>query len=139
MSDTRSNTSKIDQAVEYCINRLAIAQQNERAFSHIMYEQRKNSAIPTEARIAIHNALYAEIIKAWDDLTWFAPISKKALDLLGERTRTWFARDDTGVMAWLGYEGSYYTADKEQFLAEVRAMFTGTPTNTHDLTLDNDE
>lgn len=131
---------KISQAVNSCINRLAIAQQNERAFAYIMHSQRNNKAIPSEARTAIHNALYAEITKAWDDLSWFAPIDKRAIALLAERTKTWFARDDTSVMHFLGYDGSYYTADKEQFLAEVRAIFTGEFVDiSYKLTIDNDE
>lgn len=132
--------SKISQAVNNCINRLAIAQQNERAFVYIMYDQRNNRSIPPEARAAIHNALYAEITAAWDALSWFAPINKRAIELLAKRTQTWFARDDTSVMHWLGEEGSYYTADKEQFLAEVRAIFTGESVDiSYKLTIDKDE
>lgn len=135
--------SKISQAVDSCINRLAIAQQNERAFAYIMHSMRDKHSITTEARAAIHNALYAEITAAWDALAWFAPIDKTAMALLAERTKTWFARDDTGVMHWLGYDGSYYPPDKEAFLAEVRAIFTGVPTekSLESLlsTIDNDE
>ena len=131
---------KINQAVESCINRLSIAQQNERAFAYIMHSMRDKHSIPPEARATIHNALYAEITAAWDALSWFAPIDKQAMALLAERTRTWFARDDTSVMHWLGEDGSYYTADKEAFLAEVRAMFTGVPVDdSPKLTIDNDE
>lgn len=120
-----NQTSKISQAVSNCINRLAIAQQNMRAFETILYRMRDKEAVSQATITEMHKALYADISRAWDDLAFFAPISSEAMELLNERTRTWFDRDDAGVMHWLGFYGSYNVKDKAAFLAEVRAMFTG--------------
>ena len=127
-----SPTSKVSQAVANCINRLAIAQQNMRAYETIMHRMRDRGTVSQATVTEMHKALYADIVRAWNDLSFFAPISAQALNLLSERTRTWFERDDTSVMHWLDFDftGSYHTSDKEAFLAEVRAMFTGVPHNT---------
>ena len=136
---SKSNTPKstdtptrVSQAVANCINRLAIAQQNMRAYETIMHRMRDKGAVSQATVTEMHKALYADIVRAWNDLSFFAPISAQALNLLSERSRTWFERDDTSVMHWLDFDftGSYHTSDKEAFLAEVRAMFTGVPHNT---------
>lgn len=125
-----SPTSKVSQAVANCINRLAIAQQNMRAYETIMHRMRDRGTVSQATVTEMHKALYADIIRAWDDLAFFAPISSEAMTMLSERTRTWFERDDTSVMHWLDFTGSYHISDKEAFLAEVRSMFTGLPPNT---------
>ena len=136
---SKSNTPKstdtptrVSQAVANCINRLAIAQQNMRAYETIMHRMRDKGAVSQATVTEMHKALYADVLRAWDDLAFFAPISSEAMIMLSERTRTWFARDDTSVMHWLNFDftGSYHVRDKETFLAEVRAMFTGVPPNT---------
>ncbi len=103
-----------------------------RAYETIMHRMRDKGAVSQATVTEMHKALYADIVRAWNDLSFFAPISAQALNLLSERTRTWFERDDTSVMHWLDFDftGSYHTSDKEAFLAEVRAMFTGVPHNT---------
>ena len=126
MSDKEKSYTSL--AVDNCISRLAIAQQNIRAFEAILHRMRKKEAVSQATITEMHKALYADISRAWDDLAIFAPISVEAMALLSERTRTWFERDDASIMHWLGFYGSYNVKDKEAFLAEVRAMFTGVPT-----------
>jgi hypothetical protein len=114
----------IDKATQNAMSRIARCQQNYAAFSFIVRslpERVHNENM--DAITALSLCLHKETLAAWEQLAWLAPISKPAFDLLGERTRSWFARDDTGVMGLLGYDGSYYTADKVAFLAEVRAIF----------------
>ena len=104
-----------------------------RAYETIMHRMRDRGAVSQATVVDMHKALYADIVRAWDDLAFFAPISSEAMTMLSERTRTWFERDDTSVMHWLDFSftGSYHTKDKEAFLAEVRALFTGTPPNAN--------
>lgn len=123
----KRTTPTVNSAVENCIRNLAIAQQNHRAFAAILARLRNRNNIPQDAQTAIYLALHEEVNQAWNDLAWFAPINRQAMELLAERTRTWFDSPNAGVMHWLGYDGSYYTADKEAFVAEVQAMFTGVP------------
>lgn len=125
---TKRKAPTVNSAVENCINRLAIAQQNHRAFAAILARMRNKESISQDAKTTMYLALHEEVNQAWNDLAWFAPISRQALDLLADRTRTWFESPNAGVMHWLGYDGSYYTADREAFVAEVQAMFTGVPT-----------
>lgn len=114
----------IDKATQNAMSRIARCQQNYAAFSFIVRSlpERVHSE-NMDAITALSLCLHKETLAAWEQLAWLAPVSRSAFELLGERTRSWFARDDTGVMGLLGYDGSYYTADKEAFLAEVRAIF----------------
>lgn len=121
--------SKISKAVENCLNTIAVEQQNIVALQVIsrrLFAGREDR----EARDAItllHGKLYERLARAWEQLAWFAPINQKALELLAERTRTWFERDDTVIMHWLGQDGSYLAPDKEAFRREVLAMFNVSP------------
>lgn len=117
--------TKVNDAVERCVNRIAIAQQNLAAFRVLQsrMSRGKDSADMQRAIGVVNEQLYRDLAEAWEQLAWFAPISKAALDLLAERTRTWFERDDTQIMHWLGYEGSYHVDDKETFRREVLEMF----------------
>lgn len=118
--------SKIDEAVNRCIQQIAMAQQNVAAIMELSYRlrlgNRRDDATDT-ALSALSSRAHKDLADAWAELSWFAPISKEAIDLLGERTKTWFERDDTSVMRWLGQEGSYYVKDEEKFRAEVLNMF----------------
>lgn len=122
--------SRIKQATENAMGRIAKCQQNYVAFGFIV--QALPARVRDENSVAINAlslALNKETLAAWEQLAWLAPVSQAAFDLLRERTRTWFARDDAAIMGLLGYDGSYYTADKVAFLAEVRAIF-GVDENT---------
>lgn len=120
-------------AVKHCLDRIAICQQNIAAMYEINRRMGNSDArrINTnmdsaEARGAQNlywMILHEQLVSAWNDLAMFAPISKKALDYLRMRTETWFDRDDTDVMRYLGFYGGYYTEDKDKFRAEVLSMF----------------
>jgi hypothetical protein len=119
----------INDAVDAAITKIAVAQQNLAAFSVICHRIRGNNyyndGFSAETINSVHAKLYADLANAWNDLSYFAPISEHALDLLAQRTKTWFAAEETEVMSFLGQYGSYYTKDKDAFKAEVRAMFQG--------------
>lgn len=118
--------TKVNEAVERCVNRIAIAQQNLAALRMLQSRMSRNGKESEAVRHAVsvmHGQLYGDLAEAWEQLSWFAPINKTALEKLAERTRTWFERDDTQIMHWLGYEGSYHVDDKETFRREVLAMF----------------
>lgn len=124
--------SKISQGVRTQVQRIAIAQQNMRAWQTILARNEETAGgidrgqgIRDSARHEVTAFLAGKVNEAWENLSWFAPISEEAFNLLAERTRTWFERDDTEVMSFLGEYGSYHVKDKAAFLAEVRAMFTG--------------
>lgn len=117
---------KIDKAVSRCIQQIAMAQQNVAAIMELSYRLRLGNRcdeVVDAALSALSSRAHKDLADAWAELAWFAPISKEAIELLGERTRTWFEREDTEVMRWLGESGSYYVKDKEKFRAEVLAMF----------------
>lgn len=121
--------TKIDKAVELTIDRIAMAQQNIKAMSLI--NNRLSYGIHARGRLsrisAAQDAYWAvlqeELADAWGALTWFAPINKQALDLLYERSRSMFTQKDVALMHFLGYEGSYYTSDKEEFERELLEAF----------------
>ena len=118
--------TKINDAVRLCVDRIAVAQQNITALHTISSRMSRSGKDDEEVRRAIsilHGQLSQELAEAWNNLSWFAPISHDAMSLLAERTKTWFQRDDTQIMHWLGYEGSYYSSDRDAFRREVLAMF----------------
>lgn len=118
--------TKINEAVRRCIDSVAVAQQNIVAL-HILSSRMTRSGQENEdVRKAIgvlHGQLHYDMTVAWEQLSWFAPISEKAIKLLADRTRTWFRREDTAIMQWLRIEGSYHIEDEEAFRREVLEMF----------------
>jgi len=127
--------SKIAEAVKHAIDEIAIAQQNVAALRELdrrMTYPTYDSANVQHAQSVLWAAAHVQLVRAWERLSYFAPISEVALELLRKRTHTmfrpgtgqyWFARADTGIMSFLGFTGSYYTADEEQFRREVLAIF----------------
>jgi hypothetical protein len=116
--------SKVNRAVELAIDNLARCQQNMVAYHYVVRSlPARVQQEETEHITRVSLALHKETLAAWERLAWLAPISKTALALLAERTRSWFGRDDSEVMSFLNLTGSYYTQDREAFLAEVRALF----------------
>lgn len=118
--------SKVSEAVGRCLNSIAIAQQNIAALQNILYRmdrQAKDDKTVQDAVRVINGELYRQLADAYAQLGWFAPISKEAMNILAERTRTWFQRDDTAIMHWLGESGSYHEEDMIQFRREVMSLF----------------
>jgi hypothetical protein len=120
---------KINEAVQNAIDNLAWNQQNLTAFDHIITRIRssdnlkfRRDGLPDEAVIAIYNELHRRVNEAWSNLAWFA-LDERVKELLAARTRTFFERDDSAVMGFLGNYGAYYTEDEEKFKAEVKQMF----------------
>jgi hypothetical protein len=124
----------VDQAVAHCIDEIALCQQNIAAMfevnRRITDRDRRHKPNDTEFSNASNvywMIMHEQLTAAWDNLAMFAPISKKAMELLSERTRTWFDTDEDsikgGIMGFLGFKGSYYAKDEEEFRAEVLEMF----------------
>lgn len=123
--------SKLDQAVQRQLDVIAVAQQNVTAFMQLNRRMttmfRFSSKREEEAHYAavdvISGILHCQLAEAWNGLSWFAPISKEAMQYLEQRTKTWFTEPTNGIMGFLGNDGSYYTKDEEAFRNEVLAMF----------------
>jgi len=121
-------TNTINSAVENAINRISIAQQNIFAFKAInehLQEKARNKYDKRleSAKDAYWAVLHEELVTAWDQLSYLAPISEKAMDYLAERTRTHFGYENAFIMHFQNCWGSYYTADERAFREEVLAMF----------------
>lgn len=123
--------SKLNQAVQCQLDKIAIAQQNTTALnllnnrmtSVFRFSSKREEESYYEAMDIIGSILYRQLAEAWNGLSWFAPISKEAMEYLEQRTKTAFANPKTGIMSFLGNNGSYYTRDEEAFRKEVLAMF----------------
>ena len=118
--------TKINEAVRRCIDNIAVAQQSIVALHVLSHRMTRNGQENEDVRKAIgvlQGQLHYDLTAAWEQLSWFAPISKQAIDLLADRTRTWFRREDTAIMQWLGMEGSYYIEDEDAFRREVLEVF----------------
>jgi hypothetical protein len=120
--------SKVKEAIDHSINRLARAQQESAAFTQItnrFYYRGNPPDNVQEAITVISDYLRKNVIDAWENLSWLAPISREAMELLRMRTKTWFERDNTSIMDFLGYSGSYYVKDREDFQREVLKILEG--------------
>lgn len=124
--------SKLNQGVQYQLDKIAVAQQNVVAFMLLNRRMTTMFRFPSkheeesyyEATDIISGILHRQLAEAWNGLAWFAPISKEAMKYLEERTKTAFANPKSDIMSFLGNEGSYYTKDEEAFRNEVLAMFS---------------
>ena len=124
--------SKLNQGVQYQLDKIAVAQQDIAAFMLLNHRMTTMFRFPSkreeesyyEAIDVISGILHRQLAEAWSGLAWFAPISKKAMTYLEERTKTTFADPKSDIMSFLGNEGSYYTQDREAFRDEVLAMFS---------------
>jgi hypothetical protein len=116
------STNKISEAVESCKFEICKAQAMLRALGFIqdyLANQSSRYERTSSAFSEIHVALYKELEKAWNMLSWLTPVSDDAANIIRERTKTWFQSKNTDVMSWLGCHGSYYVADEKAFRDEV--------------------
>jgi len=123
----------VEGAVQNALNEITDAQVASKLLDYIVHYLREHMArsfLPLETEDSLNNsiqnlrvAIYQQLNEAWNQLSWFGTVNLRAKQTLHERAKSWFEREDTEKMSFIGRYGSYLVVDRESFDKSLREAF----------------